>query len=116
MDMKDAVAKASLTRTMFRKKLDPTKVDEYIDRHINIWPEMLDAIHQEGVKNFSIFIEGDECIGYLEHENIIEHNKRGETPTQLSIDWESSMRPLSADKISEDQGMRRDFKLVFYVE
>jgi len=54
MDMKDAVAKASLTRTMFRKKLDPTKVDEYIDRHINIWPEMLDAIHQEGVKNFSI--------------------------------------------------------------
>jgi hypothetical protein len=26
------------------------------------------------------------------------------------------MRPLSADKISEDQGMRRDLKLVFYVE
>jgi len=116
MDMKADVAKASKTRTMWRKKLDPTKVDEYIERHENIWPELYAAIKEQGVTNFSIFIDGDECIGYLEHENIAEHNKLNEVPTQLSIDWEASMRPLSADKISEDQGMRRDLKLVFYVE
>jgi L-rhamnose mutarotase len=116
MDMKADVAKAAKTRTMWRKKLDPTKVDEYIERHENIWPELYAAIKEQGVTNFSIFIDGDECIGYLEHENIAEHNKLNEVPTQLSIDWEASMRPLSADKISEDQGMRRDLKLVFYVE
>lgn len=116
MDMKADVARAAITRTMWRKKLDPTKVDEYIERHENIWPELYAAIKEQGVKNFSIFIDGDECIGYLEHENIAEHNKVNEVPTQLSIDWENSMRPLSADKISEDQGMRRDLKLVFYVE
>ena len=101
---------------MWRKKLDPTKVDEYIDRHENIWPELYAAIKEQGVKNYSIFIDGDECIGYLEHENIAEHARANAVPTQLSIDWEASMRPLSADKISEDQGMRRDLKLVFYVE
>ncbi|CAB4545454.1 MAG: L-rhamnose mutarotase [Actinobacteria bacterium] len=116
MDMKADVAKAAKTRTMWRKKLDPTKVDEYIERHENIWPELYAAIKEQGVTNFSIFIDGDECIGYLEHENIEEHKKLNEVPTQLSIDWEASMRPLSADKISEDQGMRRDLKLVFYVE
>jgi len=116
MDMKADVAKAAKTRTMWRKKLDPTKVDEYIERHENIWPELYAAIKEQGVTNFSIFIDGDECIGYLEHENIAEHNKLNENPTQLSIDWEYSMRPLSADKISEDQGMRRDLQLVFYVE
>jgi L-rhamnose mutarotase len=116
MDMKADVAKAAITRTMWRKKLDPTKVDEYIDRHENIWPELFAAIKEQGVKNYSIFIDGDECIGYFEHENVAEHARANAVPTQLSIDWEASMRPLSADKISEDQGMHRDLKLVFYVE
>ncbi|GDX25039.1 hypothetical protein LBMAG10_17040 [Actinomycetes bacterium] len=116
MDMKADVAKAAITRTMWRKKLDPTKVDEYINRHENIWPELFAAIKEQGVRNYSIFIDGDECIGYLEHDNIAEHARANAVPTQLSIDWENSMRPLSADKISEDQGMRRNLKLVFYVE
>ena len=89
MDMKADVTKAAITRTMWRKKLDPTKVDEYIDRHENIWPELYAAIKEQGVKNYSIFIDGNECIGYFEHENIAEHKSANEVPTQLSIDWEN---------------------------
>lgn len=107
---------AKQTRQMWRKKLDPSKIDEYIYAHDNIWPEISALIKEQGVRNYSIFLDGDELIAYLEHDDIEELDRINANPKPIAIEWENYMRPLSEDKISPDQGMRKINRQVFYAE
>ena len=116
MDMKKDVANAGKTRTMWRKKLDPAKVAEYIERHEEIWPEMIDLIKSTGTRNFSIFVDDNEAFAYLENDNLLSPAELSEKQKEIEVKWQASMRPLSADKVSEDQGLRTLSQFVFFVE
>ncbi len=41
----------------FKMKLYPGKAEEYEKRHNEIWPEMIDMIHEYGGSNYSIFLD-----------------------------------------------------------
>ena len=116
MDMKKDVANAAKTRTMWRKKLDPAKVAECIERHEEIWPEMIDLIKSSGTRNFYIFIDDNEAFAYLENDNLDSLAELNQKEKKIEADWQASMRPLSADKVSEDQGLRTLSQFVFFVE
>ncbi len=48
-----------------RKELLP----EYVKCH-DVWPEMLDAMHEAGIRNYSLFYRGDGLVvGCFEAEN-----------------------------------------------
>ncbi|MDP9373165.1 MAG: L-rhamnose mutarotase, partial [Chloroflexota bacterium] len=42
---------------------------EYKRRHDEIWPEMLDALRDAGIRNYSIFLHGRQLFAYLEVED-----------------------------------------------
>jgi L-rhamnose mutarotase len=41
-------------------------MDEYIKRHKNVWPELLNLLKEAGVSNYSIFLDGTDIFGYWE--------------------------------------------------
>ena len=47
----------------FRMTLNPGMRDEYARRHRDIWPELVDALHHAGVRDYRIFL--DEPTGAL---------------------------------------------------
>lgn len=47
-------------------KLKPECEAEYIQRHKEVWPEVLELIKNSGVKNYSIYISGLDLFSYLE--------------------------------------------------
>ncbi len=47
--------------------IDADRIDEYIARHDDIWPEITDALHTAGIANYSIFHHGDQLFGYFEY-------------------------------------------------
>ena len=55
----------------FKMKLYQGMKDEYEKRHNNLWPEMIDMIHEYGGKNYSIFLDRETNIlfGYIEIES-----------------------------------------------
>ena len=55
----------------FKMKLYPGMEAEYERRHILLWPEMKDMIHEHGGKNYSIFLDRDTLtlFGYIEIED-----------------------------------------------
>ena len=55
----------------FKMKLFPGKEEEYIRRHNQLWPEMVDMIHRHGGKNYSIFLDRETLtlFGYIEIED-----------------------------------------------
>lgn len=47
-------------------EVKPEHLQEYIDIHINVWPEMLEAIKEAGYTNELIWIYKNQTIIYLE--------------------------------------------------
>ena len=45
-------------------------LEEYIETHEHIWPEMKEVLHQAGITNYSIWNVGNELFGYYECANI----------------------------------------------
>ncbi|NQD39908.1 L-rhamnose mutarotase, partial [Glutamicibacter halophytocola] len=54
-------------RVCFQLQVLPELMDQYIERHREVWPQMLQAIEEAGRRNYSLFLRGDGLlIGYYE--------------------------------------------------
>lgn len=47
--------------------IDRSRIDEYKRYHARIWPEIEHAIREGGIRNYSIFLRGDQLFGYFEY-------------------------------------------------
>ena len=47
--------------------IDADRIDEYIELHDNIWPEITEALKAASISNYSIFHIGDQLFGYFEY-------------------------------------------------
>jgi len=45
----------------------PEKLEEYKRYHVRIWPEIEAAIHEAGIRNYSIFHLRGQLFGYFEY-------------------------------------------------
>ena len=55
-----------MERICFTFELRPGTEDEYKRRHDEIWPELVEAIQQAGIRNYSLFRRGTQVIAYAE--------------------------------------------------
>ena len=46
-----------MERVCFRLQLRPDRLDEYVERHADVWPAMLDALVETGWSNYSLFLD-----------------------------------------------------------
>jgi L-rhamnose mutarotase len=54
-------------RICFCLQVKKDRVDEYKERHRSVWPEMRQALHEAGWRNYSLFLRDDGLlIGYVE--------------------------------------------------
>jgi L-rhamnose mutarotase len=53
-------------RIAFRMRVQPGKLDEYIELHTIVWPELLADLTAAGYRNYSIFNDGLDLFGYFE--------------------------------------------------
>ena len=70
-----------MQRVCFLLQIRPERLDEYKERHRAVWPEMLEALHECGWRNYSLFLRPDGLlVGYLETEDFsraqVEMSKR----------------------------------------
>jgi L-rhamnose mutarotase len=55
-------------RFCFTFSIKPGTEQEYKRRHDEIWPEMVQALHESGIRNYTLFRRGLEVIAYAECE------------------------------------------------
>jgi L-rhamnose mutarotase len=55
-----------MERICFTFELRPDTEDEYKRRHDEIWPELVEAIQEAGIRNYSLFRRGSQVIAYAE--------------------------------------------------
>jgi L-rhamnose mutarotase len=53
-------------RTGFVLRVKPDRIDDYVAAHREVWPEMLAALTESGIRNYTIFRAGTTVFGYFE--------------------------------------------------
>lgn len=84
-------------RCCFVLHLRPDRVDEYIDRHRSVWPEMLDALRASGWSNYSLFVEpGGLLVGYVDCDDFAAA-RAAMGATEVNRRWQESMAEFFVD-------------------
>ena len=84
-----------MKRIGFEMKIKPELVDEYKQRHDEIWPEMSDALRRTGWHNYSIFFRPDGTLfGYVEVEESFQASLDGMVKEEVNQRWQDEMSPL----------------------
>ena len=82
------------TRICFQLQVKPELLDEYLERHSPVWPEMLAEIAAAGRRNYSLFLgDGGRLIGYYEtDDDAAAQAYLAASP--VAARWEAEMAPL----------------------
>jgi L-rhamnose mutarotase len=87
-------------RTAFVLSVRPDKIDQYIQAHKEVWPEMLGALREAGIRNYTIFRHGNEMFGYFEADDLdaaANHLER----QQISTRWQDAMAELLDQRVPD---------------
>ena len=90
-----------MARIAWTGRLRPEKVDEYVEAHANVWPEMRQMIHDAGVRNYSIYLFGDRVFGYYECDDP-EATKAYQAAAEVTKRWGEAMAPLFAEEVASE--------------
>ena len=99
----------------FKMKLFEGQAEEYEKRHNELWPEMIEMIHEHGGKNYTIFWdkETDTLFGYLEIEDEEKWSKSANTA--INRKWWDFMAPVMETN-PDNSPVCIDLKNVFHLD
>lgn len=85
---------SSSERVCFLLQVRQERLDEYVERHRLVWPEMLAALSECGWRNYSLFLRDDGLLaGYLETDDF-EAAKRCMERKDINARWQRDMAPF----------------------
>ena len=99
--------KVSVERVCFLGRVRPERLDEYRERHEDVWPEMREALAKAGWSNYSLFLTEDGLlVGYLETDDYqIALNAMG--ATDVNKRWQAEMAGYFVPDGPPDQSFLR---------
>lgn len=104
-----------MERVCFRLRVRPEMLDEYRERHRDVWPEMRQVLREAGWRNYSIFTDADGIvIGYLECDDFAAAQE-AMAATQTNARWQRSVAHLFEGAQRADEGLVR-LEEVFHLD
>ena len=101
----------------FRLQVRTEMMDEYIQHHRNVWPEMLEALTETGWHNYSLFLDQSDgaLFGYFETPDF-SAAQSGMAELDINTKWQELMSPyfVALDGKQPDEGIIR-LSQVFYL-
>jgi L-rhamnose mutarotase len=85
-------------RSAFVLRVRPDKIDEYVEAHRKVWPEMLAALREAGVRNYTIFRHGNEVFGYFESDDL-EAAAAKMDAREVNARWQDTMAQLLEERV-----------------
>jgi L-rhamnose mutarotase len=102
-----------MKRACFGVRLYPGTETEYDRRHADIWPELVAAIREAGIRNLSAFRRGTDVWHYAEcHPDAVTAFSRLGA-TSVNEKWDDSLRPIIAELVAAN-GERIWFQEIFH--
>lgn len=93
----------------------PGKLNEYIKRHNEIWPEMTAVLNEAGIHNYTIWNTGNELFGYYECDNI-NYAAKVQAESAVLAKWNEYMKDVMVMEMDPETGAQPRMKQVFLHE
>lgn len=107
-----------MQRVGFRLKLKKELLDEYVEQHKNVWPEMLNALQETGWTNYSLFLDRNDgtLFGYFETVDF-DAARDGMANQEVNSRWQEKMLPFfeQLEGVNPDQGFHT-LEQVFFLQ
>jgi L-rhamnose mutarotase len=86
-----------MERVCFLLQVKPGRLEEYRRRHEAVWPDMLEALHETGWRNYSLFLRDDGLlVGYFETPDL-RAALAGMESKEVNARWQDEMAPFFQD-------------------
>jgi len=98
--------------------LKPEHVDEYVKAHADVWPGVLQRIHQSNIRNYSIFHRNGQLFAYFEYvgDDFEGDMKKMADDAETQLWWEQMM-PLQEPLADRAEGeWWSDLREVFHTD
>ena len=92
------------------------KKEEYIKRHNEIWPEMVEVLKNAGICNYSIWIVGNEVFGYYECSKGIEYACKVQSESEVVKKWDVYMKDVMKMEMDPLTKAQPKLEQVFYLK
>jgi len=106
-----------MQRVCFLLKVKQDRIEEYKERHKEVWHEMQQALRETGWHNYSLFLREDGLlVGYLETPDF-EKARQGMAEREVNQRWQREMAPFfeQLDGRAPDEGLLR-LEEVFHLD
>lgn len=90
-----------MQRFCFQFRLKPGTEDEYKRRHDEIWPEMIQALHDSGISNYTLFRRDLDVIAYAECEPDAETAFTTMSATEVDKRWSAWFEEILEHRFDE---------------
>ena len=87
-------------RVGFVLRVKPDRVDDYVRAHREVWPEMLEALKGAGIRNYTIFRDGNRMFGYFEADDLAAAAEYLEQQ-EVSTRWQDAMAELLDERVPD---------------
>ena len=104
-----------MERVFSRIKLKPGYEAEYKRRHDEIWPEMTALIREAGIRNYSIWNDGEDLFGYFETDDM-DRVTRVISQSDVKKRWDEYMSDIIINDNDPTTTDGSDIKLAFLFE
>ena len=92
------------------------KIDEYVKRHNEIWPELVEVLKAAGIKNYTIWNVGNELFGYYECEKGVQFAADTQAKSPVVDKWNEFMKDVMIMEMDPQTGAQPMLKQVFFFE
>lgn len=91
-------------------------LEEYIRRHNEIWPEMVEVLKSAGISNYTIWNVGNEMFGYYECEKGVAYAAKVQAESPVVDRWNEYMKDILIMEMDPETGAQPLLKKVFTLD
>lgn len=88
-----------MARAAFVLQIKPERVDDYVREHAAVWPELLAEISAAGIRNYSIYLNGTQAIGFYEVHDA-EAARAYLAASEVNARWQDAMAELLEERVT----------------
>lgn len=78
----------------WKARIKEGSLEEYVKRHNEIWPDMVNVLKEAGIKNYSIWNNGLDLFGYYECEKGVDYASKIQSESEIVKRWDEYMKDI----------------------
>lgn len=104
-----------MKRFAFKMKLTSGNINEYQKRHDEIWPELVKALHDAGIRDYSIFYDEETNLLFA-YQNLTDDNTADSLPMENIVrEWWDYMNEGIMDYNDKEEPVTISLTEVFHM-